>query len=62
MENSKIQLVVLDYSLQEVEVHIYRIDSDIEVDESYIKNLGHDVYFCTWSFGNEVKIISHLDT
>lgn len=62
MENNKIQLVVLDYSLQEVEVHIYRIDLDTEVDESYIKDLGHDVNFCTWSFGYEVKIISHLNT
>ena len=53
------KLVVIDLLCQEVEVHIYDISSDVEVDEEFIKKLGHDPNHCQWAFGAEVDIVKH---
>lgn len=53
------KLVVIDFICQEVEVHIYDISSDIEVDEEFIEKLGHDTNYCQWAFGTKVDIVKH---
>lgn len=53
------KLVVIDFLCQGVEVHIYDISSDIEVDEEFIEKLGHDTSYCQWAFGTKVDIVKH---
>lgn len=57
----KEKLIILDFKVQDVTIHIYPIDSNIEVDEEYIQNLGFNPDYCSWHFGTEVKIIEHQD-
>lgn len=52
------ELVILDSSTGEI--HIYNIDSNLEIDESYIKDvLGIDTNYCTWMFCENAKTIIH---
>ena len=53
------KLVVIDFLCQEVEVHIYDIASNIEIDEEFIEKLGHDTSYCQWAFGTKVNIVKH---
>lgn len=53
------QLVILDYSNQSV--HIYNVDSEADVDESYINNIGFHTSECTWMFGENINIQFHKD-
>ena len=53
------KLVVIGFLCQGVEVHIYDISSDIEVDEEFIEKLGHDTSYCQWAFGTKVDIVKH---
>lgn len=53
------KLVVINFLCQEVEVHIYDISSDIEVDKEFIEKLGHDTRYCLWAFGTKVNIVKH---
>lgn len=53
------KLVVIDFLCQSVEVHIYNIASDIEVDEEFIESLGHDINHCQWAFGTKIDIVKH---
>lgn len=57
----KEKLIVVDFLIQDVSVHIYPIDEDMDVDESVIKKLGHDPDNCQWFFGLDVDIIKHDD-
>lgn len=56
------KLVVLDFMVQDVEIHIYNIDPDLEVDEDLIKKLGHDPDCCQWAFGTSIEVIKHKGT
>ena len=51
------ELVILNYATSEV--HFYRIDYDTEVNEDYIKKLGHNPNECSWMFGEFINIIKH---
>ena len=51
------QLVILDYNDQSV--HIYNIDSEADIDESYIRDLGFQASNCNWMFGEEISIHFH---
>jgi hypothetical protein len=51
------KLVILDYVVPSV--HIYDIDSDADIDESYINNLGFSTSCCNWMFGEDIEIIHH---
>lgn len=53
------KLLVIDFLCQEVEVHIYNISSDIEVDEEFIERLGHDINHCQWASGTKIDIVKH---
>lgn len=57
----KEQLVIVDTLIQDVTIHIYPIDEDTEVDEDFIKKLGHDPDYCQWFFGIDVDIKHHSE-
>lgn len=51
------ELVILDYNRSEV--HFYKVDFDIEVDEEYIRKLGHNPDECSWMTGEFINLIRH---
>lgn len=51
------KLVILNYST--CEVHIYNVDSETNVDETYIRELGHKPSECSWMFAGDIEIIHH---
>lgn len=51
------ELVILDYNRSEV--HFYRVDFDTEVDEEYIRKLGHNPDECSWMTGEFINLIRH---
>lgn len=52
------QLIILDWSTSEV--HIYNISNDSNINNEYIKNeLGFDINYCSWMFGENIKIVKH---
>lgn len=53
------KLVILDFIVQDLTIHIYPIKSDTEVDEDYIKKLGFDPNYCQWFFGTKAEVIEH---
>lgn len=53
------KLIILCFEVQDVEIHIYTIDQDDNVDEEYIRKLGFNPDYCQWSFGTSLKIITH---
>lgn len=55
------KLVILDFLIQDVTIHIYEIDSDIRVDENFITKLGYNPDFCQWYFGTKAEVIKHKE-
>ena len=53
------KLIILDYVVPTV--HIWDIDSDADIDETYIENLGFNTNSCHWMFGDEMEIIHHKE-
>lgn len=53
------KLVILEFSAQDVTVHIYDIKSEVDVDEDYIKELGFNPDYCSWYFGCNAEVIRH---
>lgn len=53
------KLIIIDFLVQDVNIHIYTIKSDIEIDDSFIKKLGFDPNYCSWHFGNKAEVINH---
>ena len=53
------KLVILDYVVPSV--HIYDVDPDAEIDESYIENLGFNTNSCSWMFGDDMDITFHKE-
>ena len=51
------KLIILDYS--DTSVHIYNVDSDTEIDESYIGNLGFHCSNCHWMVSKGLNLYSH---
>lgn len=51
------ELVVLDYNTSEI--HFYKIDYDTNINDDYIKSLGHNPNECSWIFGEFINIIKH---
>lgn len=54
------KLVVMDYSSSEI--HVYKCDNSVEINDEYIENLGHHVSECAWMFGKGIDIINHVGT
>lgn len=51
------KLVVIDYS--DTSVHFFDIDSEANIDEEYISNLGFHTSNCSWMFAEEMYIEFH---
>lgn len=51
------ELVVLNYNTSEV--HFYNVDYDIDINEDYIKSLGHNPDECSWMSGEFINVIKH---
>ena len=51
------KLVVMNYNT--LEVHVYNVGSEANIDEGYIESLGHHASECSWMFGEEIGIIHH---
>lgn len=53
------KLVIIDYS--DISVNIYDIDSEADIDEEYIHNLGYNPGNCSWMFGEGMEITYHKE-
>ena len=51
------KLVIIDYST--ISVHFYDVDTDANIDEEYISNLGFHTSECSWMFGESMDIFHH---
>lgn len=51
------KLVILDYSNSSV--HFYNVDSDANIDEKYIENIGHHCSNCSWMFAENIDVFKH---
>ena len=50
-------LVILDYNTGEV--HIYKVQEDKEIDNTYLDSLGHNPDDCYYMVGQFINIIDH---
>lgn len=53
------KLIILDFKPQEIKVHIYNVDPNIEIDWNYIESLGFDSDECIWYFGTKIDVFKH---
>ena len=51
------KLVILDF--EDGSVHFYDVDSEADINEEYIDNLGFNTDNCYWMFAQELEIIHH---
>ena len=51
------KLIILDYVVPTV--HIYDVALDVEIDESYIEDLGINTNCASWMLGEDIEIIHH---
>lgn len=51
------ELVILNYNKSEI--HFYKVDYDTEIDEEYIRKLGHNPDECSWLFGEFINVVKH---
>ena len=50
-------LVILDYSTSTV--HFYKVDSNADINDDYIENLGFNTNECSWMFAEDIEVIKH---
>ena len=50
-------LVILDYST--LTVHFYKIDSNADINDDYLENLGFNTNECSWMFAEHIEVIKH---
>lgn len=48
------KLVILEFDVQDIHIHVINLPTDQFVDEEYIKNLGFDTNHCEWFIGCNV--------
>lgn len=53
------KLVILDYT--NATVDFYDVESDIDVDDTYIEKLGYNSNNCCWMFGDSMEITFHKE-
>ena len=44
------KLIVLDY--EDCSVHVYDVQSGVDIDDEYVDNLGFRLSNCSWMHGN----------
>lgn len=54
------QLIIVDISYP-VDVHIYNVDKDADINEEYIESLGYDTRYCQWAFGENIDVHFHKE-
>ena len=50
-------LVILDYST--LTVHFYKIDSNADINDDYLENLGFNTNECSWMCAEDIEVIKH---
>ena len=53
------RLIILDYTTCNVDV--YDVDSDADIDEEYISNIGYNTDNCYWMFWEEMEVTFHKE-
>lgn len=53
------KLIILDYT--NATVDLYDVESDANIDESYIEELGFNTNNCSWMFGENMEITFHKE-
>ena len=53
------KLVILDFCT--ASVHVYDVDSEANIDETYIENLGFNTNSCSWIFTENMEITFHKE-
>ena len=53
------KLVILDYT--NATVDFYDVEPDVDIDESYIEELGFNANNCSWMFGDNMEITFHKE-
>ena len=53
------KLIILDYT--NATVDLYDVESDANIDESYIEELGFNTNNCYWMFGENMEITFHKE-
>ena len=51
------KLIILDYT--NAAVDIYNVDSEADVDETYLNNLGYSPDCCSWMICEDMEITYH---
>ncbi len=53
------KLVIIDYSTCSVDFH--DVASDIEIDDDFVKKLGHRISDCYYMVGDDMEINKHTE-
>ena len=53
------KLIILDYTAPIV--HIYDVDTEVNIDDEYIEKLGINTNCACWMFGNDIEMIYHKE-
>lgn len=53
------KLVILDYC--NASVHVYDVEYDADIDETYIEKLGYNTNSVSWMFGENMEITFHRE-
>lgn len=51
------KLIILDYTTAIVDV--YDVDSEADINETYLHNLGYNTNNCEWMFSENIEITFH---
>ena len=57
MKQNVKELIILDY--RNSAVHIYTCAADVNIDEDYIKNLGHSLKDVSWMVSEDLTYFKH---
>ena len=50
-------LVIIEYST--LSVHFFKVDTDANIDEDYIRKLGFNPDECSWMFAENIEVFKH---
>lgn len=52
------QLAIIDF--RDKSIHLYNIDSDVDIDDEYLNILGFDPNMVQTIFANKIDIVKHV--
>lgn len=50
------KLTILEFNIQDIDIHILNLPTDQDVNEEYIQSLGFDTTNCMWFTGCNVNV------